>query len=191
MDLQTATIENACPRSDIAAYIDGELRASEELALEIHFATCHECAEELNEQKKLLCVLDSALEDEREIELPANFTRVVVTNAESKVSGLRHPKERFGALFVCAALFFLAVLGLGSETETVLSTFVKFGGQFFAVAIFAAHLMGDIAFGSFVVLRSLSYQFVYGSTASLAFLITVFFVSLLALSKLIVRFNRL
>lgn len=190
MDLQTATIENFCPRSDIAAYIDGELRADEELAFEFHIATCPECAEELNEQKKLLCVLDSALEDEKEIELPVDFTRVVVTNAESKVNGLRHPRERFSALFVCASLFFLAVLGFGSETETVLDTFVKFGERVFAVAIFSAHLISNIALGSFVVLRSLSYQFVYNST-SLAFLITVFFVSLLALSGLIVRFNRL
>lgn len=190
MNPLTVPIKNQCPRSDIAAYIDGELTPGEELAIEIHFTGCPSCAAELNEQKRLLHVLDSALEKEREIELPANFTKVIVANAESKVSGLRHPKERFNALFVCMSLFFLAILGLGSETGAVLNTFVKIGAQCLAVAVFAAHLTSDIALGGFVILRSLSYQFVYGLSASPAFIIAVFFVSLAALSRLIVRFNR-
>ena len=190
MNLQTAAIENICPRSDIAAYIDGELAASEELALEIHFAECPSCAAELNEQKKLLCALDFALEDEKQIELPENFTKIVVANAESKVSGLRQPKERFNALLVCAALFLLAVAGLGGETEAALNAFVKFAEQIFAIAGFVWHLISDIALGAFVVLRSLSHQFVFGSTVSLVFVAAVFFVSLLIFSRLIVRFNR-
>jgi len=190
MDLQIATTEKVCPRSDIAAYIDGELCPGEELALEIHFAQCASCSAELNEQKKMLCALDSALENERGIELPANFTKVVVANAESKVSGLRHPKERFGASFVCATLFLFVLLGLGSETEAVLNTFIKFSAQVFAVAGFAAHLAYDITIGVAVILRSLSYQFVFSSAVSFTFLIALFFVSLLALSRLILRFNR-
>jgi hypothetical protein len=190
MNFQIATTEKVCPRSDIAAYIDGELRASEELALEVHFAHCAPCSAELNEQKKILCALDFALENGKGIELPANFTKVVVTNAESKVNGLRHPKERFNALFVCATLFLLVLLGLGSETDAVLNTFIKFTGQVFAVAGFVGHLAYDIAVGTVVILRSLSYQFVFSSTVIFAFLIAIFFISLLALSQLIFRFNR-
>lgn len=192
MNLQIAISERVCSqRSEIAAFIDGELAAREEMALEIHFAKCTSCARELNEQKKLLCALDFALECEREeIALPVNFTKVVVANAESKVSGLRHPKERFNTLFVCAALFLLTLLSLGSDTEIVLNTFINFAEQIFAVAGFVTHLIYDIGIGTIVVLRSLSLRFVFGSAASTSLLIALFVVSLLTFSRLINRFNR-
>ena len=128
--MQTATIEKVCRTSEIAAYIDGELSSQAEFKLEMHFAVCPSCKSKLNEQKTLLCALDFALDNEQEIELPANFTKVIIATAESKVSGLRRPQERFKALFICAALFLLVILGLGSETESVLNTFGKFGDQF-------------------------------------------------------------
>jgi hypothetical protein len=119
-ELPIETSENECPRAAIAAYIDGELAASEELALEMHFVGCSICAAELESAKTILRALDFALEDENEIELPADFTKTIVANAESRVSGLRRPNERFTALFICAALFLLVIAGLGRETETVL-----------------------------------------------------------------------
>ena len=190
MNLQTATIKEICMhRSEIAAYIDGELSPHEELQLEMHFAACKNCSQELNEQKKLLCVLDFALENEREFELPSNFTKVVVTNAESKVSGLRHPQERTKALFICTALFLLVLLGLVSETENVLGTFTKFTEQIFAVIGFVFHLVYDISIGTAIVLRSLSSQFAFNSTMTAAFFIGFVFVGLYFLSRFIARSN--
>ena len=84
MNSQAAATEKVCPTGEIAAYIDGELSPREELDLEMHFAVCRLCAAELNEQKKLLCALDFALEDEREIELPENFARVIVAAARKQ-----------------------------------------------------------------------------------------------------------
>ena len=191
MDLQTATIEKICsPRSDIAAYIDGELSAREELKLELHLAVCKSCNNELNEQKNLLQALSFALESEGEIELPADFTKVVVANAESKVSGLRRPQERFRALFVCAALFTLVLLGLGGETRTVFASFAKFAEQFLAVGGFVWILIYDIAFGTAIVLRSLSHQIVFNSTVSFAVVGGLFFVLLIIFSRLTGRLNR-
>jgi len=191
MTLQTATIKRVClHRSDIAAYIDGELLPREELELEMHLAICKLCAGELNEQKTLLQALDFALENERGIELPANFTRVVVANAESKVSGLRRPQERFKALFVCAALFLLVLLGLGGETKTVFETFAKFADQFLAVGGFVWNLVYDAAFGTAIILRSLSHQIVFNSTVSAASLVVVFLVSIIAVSRFIIRPTR-
>jgi len=188
MNLQTVIIEKVCSqRSDLAAYIDGELPPREELDLEMHLAVCKDCGDELNEQKKLLQALDYALEGEREIELPANFTRVVVANAESKVCGLRRPQERFRALFVCAALFLLVLLGLGGETKTVFNTFAKFGEQFLAVGGFLWNLIYDVAFGTAIVLRSLSQHLVSNPNFSLAVLLGLFFVSLIALSRFVLR----
>lgn len=174
-------------RSEVAAYIDGELSPSEEIALETHLASCAECRAELNEQKKLLCILDFALEDEKKFELPENFTAVVVANAESKVSGLRRPQERFTAFFVCAALFLLVILGLGSESEAVFKTFADFGEQFLAVAGFAFRFFYDIALGLAIILRSISSHLFSGSAAAIIFIVILFAVSLLALLRF---FNR-
>jgi anti-sigma factor RsiW len=190
MNSQTATTEKVCQNNEIAAYIDGELSPREELDLEMHFAVCPSCKVKLNEQKKLLCALDFVLENEKEIELPANFTKVVIANAESKVSGLRRPQERFKALFICAALVLLVLLGLGGETETVLNTFGKLGEQIFAVGGFAVHLIYNFAIATAIILRSLSHQIVFNSAMSVAFLVMFFVISLFALSRLIVRYNR-
>ena len=179
MNSQTATIEKIClQRNEIAAFIDGELLPHEEFELELHLAVCGFCATELNEQKKLLCALDYALENEKQIELPANFTKVVVTNAESRVNGLRRPQERSKALFVCAALFVLVILGLGGETKTVLNTFGKFAEQFLAVGGFVWNLIYDVSVGTAIVLRSLGSQFIFNSSAFFAILIVFVFLSL-------------
>lgn len=183
-------IEKVCQQSEIAAYIDGELSPREELNLELHFAACRLCTAELNEQKKLLCALDFALEDENEIELPENFTKVIVTIAESNVSGLRRPQERFKAFFICAALTLFVLLGLGSETGTVVGTFWKIGDQILAVSGFAVHLIYDVAIGTSIILRSVSHHIAFNSTVSVLFLIGILFIALIAFSRLIVRFNR-
>lgn len=188
--MNSQIVSKACPKSEIAAYIDGELLPREELDLEMHFAACRSCAAELNEQKKLLCALDFALEDKIEIALPENFTKVIVTTAESNVSGLRRPQERFKALIICAALTLLVLLGLGGETGTVLNTFWKIGVQILAVGGFVFHLIYDIAIGTSIILRSVSHHIAFNSTVSVVLLIGILFVGLAAFSRLMVRFNR-
>lgn len=185
MNLEAAQSENFCPRWAIAAYVDGELTPREEIELEQHFAVCPDCAAELNGQKKLLHALDSALEED--FELPADFTKTVVTRAESSVQGLRCPKERSRALFICALLFLLAILGLGSETEAVLAVFVTFFEQIWAVGGFVAHLVYDIAFGITVILRSLGHQFVYSSALALITLLGFLAMILFTLSRFVQR----
>ncbi len=190
MNLSNPHSENECPRTELAAYIDGELSPREELDLEIHLAKCGICASELNEQKRLLFALDFALEGEREFELPENFTKVVVANAESKVSGLRCPKERFRAVFVISALFLLFLLGLGGETRTIAGTFFKFGEQIFAVGSFAARFIFDIAVAVSIMLRALSSELVYNSAFSIVFFALFFLTALFALSRLVNRYSQ-
>ena len=188
MKPQIATTE-VCPREEIAAYIDGEIAPRRELELELHFAVCSVCVAELNLQKKLLCALDSALLTEREVELPKDFTKVIVTKAESNVSGLRRPQERRNALFICAALFLPLLVGFGAETETVFATFRQFSEQILAVGGLVFHLVYDIAVGAIVILRSLSNQFVFNSVSA-GLLIILFIISLITVSRLVIRFNR-
>lgn len=190
MNLPVATIENECPRAQLAAYIDGELLPREELELEMHLAICKNCTAELNEQKKLLCVLDFALESEKEIELPVNFTKIIVANAESNVTGLRSSKERFRALFVCLGLFLLVILGLGGQIEQVLNTYIKFTDKIFAVFGFVFHLIYDVSIGTAVILRSLGSGLVNNSGIAFAVFAAFLLFSLFALSRLFVRYNR-
>ena len=187
---ETAKIQSPCPLEDIAAYIDGEISPREELELEMHFAVCKPCTDELNSQKKLLCALDSFCLNEKQIDLPEDFTKVVVTKAESHVSGLRRPQERRTALFICSGLFLLVLLGLAGETDSVLGTFGKFAEQFAAVAGFVAHLVYDVAVGFAVILRSLSGQIFFDSAVTFALLAAFFLISVFALSRLVLRYNR-
>lgn len=191
MNEHAANIEGICPRREIAAYVDGELSPRAELALEMHLAVCPVCAEELNVQKKLLSALDFALEDDRaEIELPANFTKVVVANAESKVNGLRCPRERSRALMVCAGLFLLLVFGLGAEMPRTFAAFGTIGEKFLAVGAFFVHLVHDMTIAATVIIRSLCAEFVFKSAVSMIAIGFFFVLSLWLLSRLLLRPKR-
>ena len=187
---QETAKNQACPRAEIAAYIDGELSPREEFELEMHFAACPACTEELNEQKKLLCALDFALDDREEIELPENFTKVIVTTAESNVQGLRCPRERNRAFFVCAALILAVLLGLGAETSKTFATFGAITDQFLAVGGFFVHLIHDITIATAVIFRSFCLQFVFKSAFSAVLVGICFVVSFLIFSRLMSRHRR-
>lgn len=187
MDSSSQTIEIKCPRAEIAAYVDGELASAEELALEMHFVGCPICTATLNQQKHLLRALDLAFEPEQEIELPANFTKTVVANAESRVSGLRRPNERFTALFICAALFLLVIAGLGRETETALVSSGKIFDRSFAVFGFFTHLVYDVSIGAAVILRPLCAHLISRFAFAPAFILLIFAGSVLAFSRMMFR----
>lgn len=190
MNVRIEKIESSCPNADIAAYIDGELAPREELELERHFAVCRLCARELNRQKNLLRALDFALIGEKGIDLPENFTKTIVVNAESSVKGLRCPKERSKALFICSALFAFIMLGLGSEANAVLSTFTAFAEQLFAVGSFIGHLIYDLALVLTTILRLLGGQLAstksFAALGAAVFLITI----LIASTRLMTRVSR-
>jgi anti-sigma factor RsiW len=178
MKQQIETKEDlSCPRAEIAAYLDGELSGSEELRLEKHFAVCKRCETEFNEQKKLLNALDFALNEKTELPVPEDFARTVVIKAESRVSGLRSREERYRALFLCAVLFLLTIVGLGSETEAVFSTVAVFLEQVLAVGGFTAHLVYNVAFALTAILRLIGGQFIHSAALGVAgvgvFLISV------------------
>ncbi|MEO7538722.1 MAG: zf-HC2 domain-containing protein, partial [Pyrinomonadaceae bacterium] len=129
-----------CPIEDLAAYIDGELDPHHELKLEAHLANCSSCSVELNRQKQFLCGLNSSLNRDRELELPADFTRLVVANAESAVSGLRKPRERFNALFVCMAMFLFVMFTLRPEATRLFDGVSAVLEQAATVGAFFGHL---------------------------------------------------
>lgn len=179
----------ACPSPEISAYIDGELSPHDELELEIHVSACRTCAEDLNLQKNFLNALDSSLDEEAEIELPKNFTKAVVANAESRVSGLRRPHEIRNAVLICTGLILFSLLALGNNAERTLIAAAAVVDKLLAVVISAGHIIYDFALGLSIVLRSLASSFFFGSGGPGLAFIALFVLSLYLFSRLL-RFRR-
>ncbi len=155
LDQMTSQIPNNCVESEISAYIDGELSPVDELSFENHIDGCEDCRSELNEQKLFLYAVNASLElkEISEVEVPANFTRTIVANAESKVSGLRDPQERSLAIWICSVILIVAIVAVGAES---LGIFAKLFETISVLAQFAGNLlhMALVSFG--VVLRSIA-----------------------------------
>jgi hypothetical protein len=156
-------LEIECPSIEIAAYLDGELSPDHELQLEAHLAKCVICTRDLNDQKHFINALNSSLVDGPD--LPADFTKRIVTNAESGVSGLRQKKERVNAVFVCCALFFFVLFTLGASAPGTIAASLDVFGRIAAVFGFAGHLVYDISIGVVVIMRSLADQPAFGLVA--------------------------
>ena len=189
--MQTSEITNlpACPSPEISAYIDGELSSTDEMRLALHIAGCKTCNDDLNLQKSFLIALDS-LDEAQDIELPSNFTKSVVTNAESGVTGLRRPKERRIAALICVSLFAISLFALGSKSDRTFAATAAVAEKLIAIVESALHFTYDISLGSTIVFRSLVTNFVFESTVGVLFVVVVFVLSLFLFSKLLVRFHR-
>ena len=165
MELQQ---HSTCPQPDISSYVDGELSPEREIQLEAHLAECSICTEHLKVERQFLCALNASLDGEQELDLPADFTRVVVTRAESGVSGLRRPSERFNAAFICSGLFLIVVFSLGADSTKIAEMLMTVLEKSAAVALFLLHFAYDVALGLIVILRAISSHLVSGSVESLA-----------------------
>jgi len=141
-----------CPSHEIAAYLDGELSAADEMCLELHMAGCRICADAFNSQKLLLNDLEHTLRHDRELELPENFTKVIVASAESSVTGIRRSGELFNALFVAAALVVVVLFALGPAGRSLID-------QLLAVGSFFGHLIYSFFLGVTIILRNIASQF--------------------------------
>ncbi|MEQ1921316.1 MAG: zf-HC2 domain-containing protein [Pyrinomonadaceae bacterium] len=147
-----------CPTDEIAAYVDGELDAALEMQMDLHLASCKDCSVELNHQKEFLRNLDLSLGYERELDLPKDFAKQVVANAESTVSGLRRPRERFNALFICAGLALFVLFAMGTEAGTLLDKAAEGLAQTAAIGGIFGHVVYSLFIGLAIVVRSIAGQ---------------------------------
>lgn len=177
-----------CRSADVSAYIDGELSPDAEIAFEMHIADCPDCLGELNVQKNLLRELDLCLTT-GELELPRDFAKTVVVNAESGVSGLRCPNERFRAVFICSGLLLVALFALGADAGRTIGLVGTLGEKAVAVVGMVVHFAYDIALGAAIISRSLGAQFGLGSPSFL-FLLAAGTIGLIVLSRLLFRLHR-
>lgn len=152
-------LENTCTdsrRGDISAYIDGELTPDRELELDMHFAACRSCSVELNQQKQFLCSLNSTLKNEGEIELPEDFARNIVANAESSVSGVRRPRELYNAVFICAGLGLFVLFASGADASKLFGGFFGFAEQAAIAVGLLGRIVYSIFYGAVIVIRSIA-----------------------------------
>ncbi len=176
---------------EIAVFLDGELSLREELELEVHLENCQHCTAELNSQKRLLDALNLTAGIEKDLVLPVNFTKTIVANAESRVNGLRLPRERFNALLICAGLFLLVILGLGAESSSVFETTADLIGQTAAFGNIVGHFIYDFALLITVVMRSLCGQFIFKSEPINSLLLILFAVSSFVFVRQMLRYKQI
>ncbi|MEJ7846997.1 MAG: zf-HC2 domain-containing protein [Pyrinomonadaceae bacterium] len=187
MTSKISQIKDQCPSGEISAYIDGELSLADELNLEEHLSVCSICVAELNGQKTFLSALSSSLEQEKEFELPKNFTKTIVATAESTVTGLRRPRERFSAVLICTALFLFILPALGSDSESLPAVFGIALEKVAAVGAFVWRLMFSVSLGAAVIARSVASQIFFSSYISFLLFSGLFGFSLFACSRMILR----
>lgn len=161
--------ERKCSIEDITAYIDGELDAVREIEIEAHFAACDDCSLELNLQKQFLCDVSSGLKHESDIELPRDFAKKIAVNAESSVSGLRRPRERFNAVFICAGLALFALFALEGEAGNLLNLAYGLFEQIAAVGSFVGQVLYSFFLGIAIVLRAVAARAGIEVAAAVAF----------------------
>lgn len=146
-----------CPRGDVVtAYVDGELSAEQSERLERHIADCPACGRLLREQRQFLAALTATLDVERSVELPADFAQKVVSNAESRVTGIRHGREFLVTAAICAAVVITAAVFLGGEAGAVGTAAAAIAEKFFAVAWMVVRPIANFAFAVAVIVRSLA-----------------------------------
>lgn len=172
----------ACPAEEISSYIDGELSAELEVALERHIGACAVCRRELNDQKGFLIALSDTLEREVELELPENFAKTVVVNAESNVAGIRGRRERYTAFWVIAVMLLLAAVAVGGSIAGLFGPVWVLFQKLGAVIAMIGQIAIDLVFGVSVFFRSFAASQTFYSlfayiALSLAAAAAVYFIS--------------
>lgn len=170
LNKDTAANLNDCSSDEIGAYLDGELTPERENILEAHFAVCEKCREELNLQKSFLLALNESLEYDKRIELPKDFTKTVVTTAESRVRGLRSRSERIAAFAICLLLLLVAAVAIGGDGPTVFSPAAALMDRAASVIDVGARLAYNIVFGATSLMRN-AVAGVASSTSAAVFLV--------------------
>jgi predicted anti-sigma-YlaC factor YlaD len=177
---------------DVAAYLDGELDASDGTRFEQHTKTCASCAVALREQRRLLCVLDAAFGDaQQQLQLPANFTQVVKARAQSDMSSVRHRSERRRALLLCAGLAALSFALLGWQAwDELFAPLRAVAGVVATMLDMAGHAIGEAFAGIALMLRVLGGQLLNEPSAFRTATYIILALAIVLLFRLIGNYHR-
>jgi anti-sigma factor RsiW len=176
-----------------AAYLDGELDAPAAAAFESHAKTCVACSSALLQQRRLLCLLDTAFDDtfEKRVALPREFTREVRARAQNDMRGVRDARERRRALKICLALGAAAFALLGATVfDAVLAPALNGARVAGRVLGVAGHAAADAGAGAGFVMRAVGGRLIAGSDAMAILQGTVLAAALVLLLRLIGAYHR-
>jgi anti-sigma factor RsiW len=190
-----AALERAkCPRTSLtAAYLDGELDPAACEEFDAHARGCADCAAALLEQRRLLCLLDTAFDQtfEKRLELPEGFTRQLKARAQNDLSGVRDAGERRRALKICAALGAAAFALLGfAALDVVVQPALKALGAASGVLGVAGRASAEAGSGAAVVLRAVAGRLVLGAESAAVFWVLLLVAGLLLLLRLVSGYHR-
>ncbi|HVF67857.1 MAG TPA: zf-HC2 domain-containing protein [Pyrinomonadaceae bacterium] len=166
-----------CPRTELtAAFLDGELDSASSEEFERHTRECPVCSAALLEQRRLLCLLDTAFDDTfgKRVKLPEDFTRRLRARAQNDLSGVRASCERRRAIKICAALAVAVFALLG------FAAFEAIASPAIAAALGAGRLLGaaghaaaDAGSGAGLVLRAVGGRLVASGALALLELLAI------------------
>ncbi|HEY6216054.1 MAG TPA: zf-HC2 domain-containing protein [Pyrinomonadaceae bacterium] len=186
----TATAqEKICEQNLIGAYVDGELDADLTLRLEEHLKDCSDCQFELRAHRLFVCELDASLTNKnRDLPVPADFSRRVAARARSDMSGVRTRAENRKALAICMILALSGLALLGATTRYAVFVVVgRFVTKVFSLVEFVTTTVYDAVVGLIVVLKVLSGKIQSGSSGPLLVLLAV---AVMVLSRLLSHYHR-
>lgn len=160
-----ASKDYICKNEDIAAYLDGELDPAARTLFEQHIKECSCCAVGLQDQRRLLCTLDFALNDDPGMSLPQSFAQIVAAHAESDMRGVRERSEHGRAFRLCVALAVLsfALLGSTAISESVFLPVGAIAKRVASILDVLAHTAYDAGISLTVILRAISRRFIFES----------------------------
>ena len=184
----------ACPRTSwTAAYLDGELEPAAAEEFDAHARACRACSAALLEQRRLLCLLDTAFGEtfEKRVELPRDFTRELKARAQNDLSGVRDASERRQALKICVALGATAFALLGfAALDAVTGPALRAAGAAAGMLGVAGRASAEAGAGAGVVLRAVTGRLVPGFEPLAALLWVVLAAGLVLLLRLIGDYHR-
>jgi hypothetical protein len=183
-----------CPRTSLtAAYLDGELDAAADDEFDTHARACAACSSALLEQRRLLCLLDSAFDQtfEKRVQLPEGFTRQLKARAQNDLSGVRDARERRRALKICAALgaAVFALLGYAAF-DAVTGPALRAASAASGLLGVAGRASAEAGAGTGVVLRAVAARVLSGSAPVAAALLLLLAAGLALLLRLISGYHR-
>jgi hypothetical protein len=183
-----------CPRTSLtAAYLDGELDSAACDEFDRHARVCPDCSAALLEQRRLLCLLDTAFDKtfEKKIELPEGYTRQLKARAQNDLSGVRDARERRRALQICAALGAAAFALLGfAALDVVVRPALRALGAATGVLGVAGRASAEAGSGAGVVVRAVAGRLVSGAESAAAFWVLLLAAGVLLLFRLVSGYHR-
>jgi predicted anti-sigma-YlaC factor YlaD len=185
-----ATQEKICEQHLIPAYIDGELDKPAQEFFEDHLRDCLACRSELRVHQQFICALDSALSNRVEVDVPANFSKLIAARAVSDMSGVRSAAENRKALTFCLILAVSGFALLGVTTRQVaVSVAWRLAGKAFGLIDVTWNAMYDLIASFAVISRVLGRKFIVG-TGNLGLALILLAFAVLLLSRLILSYHR-